>query len=152
MWTDAIRADAFQEKVAKFFAEQGALAVFVPSYAGDGGIIRDDNNESLSQFVYLPGHKQPIPSAVLANEAFGRISRLLEHQVPVSVDVNIHTEFSSDHEPGYNIIAEIRGTDPKLKDEVVMAGAHLDSWIAGTGATDDGVGVIVTMEAMRILT
>jgi carboxypeptidase Q len=152
MWTDAIRADAFQEKVAKFFAKQGALAVFVPSYAGDGGIIRDDNNESLSQFVYLPGHKQPIPSAVLANEAFGRISRLLEHQVPVSVDVNIHTEFSSDHEPGYNIIAEIRGTDPKLKDEVVMAGAHLDSWIAGTGATDDGVGVIVTMEAMRILT
>jgi carboxypeptidase Q len=152
MWTDAIRSDAFQEKVAKFFAKQGALAVFVPSYAGDGGIIRDDNNESLSQFVYLPGHKQPIPSAVLANEAFGRISRLLEHQVPVSVDVNIHTEFSSDHEPGYNIIAEIRGTDPKLKDEVVMAGAHLDSWIAGTGATDDGVGVIVTMEAMRILT
>jgi len=70
-WTEAFKADAFQQKVAKFFADQGAVAVFVPSYAGDGGIMRDDNNESSSQYVYLPGHKQPIPSAVLANEAFG---------------------------------------------------------------------------------
>ena len=151
-WTTAFKADAFQERVAKFFADHGAVAVFVTSYAGDGGITRDDNNESLSQYVYLSGHKQPIPSAVLANEAFGRISRLLEHYVPVWVDVNIHMEFSGDHEPGYNVIAEIAGADPKLKDEIVMAGAHLDSWIAGTGATDDGAGVIVAMEAMRILT
>jgi carboxypeptidase Q len=151
-WTEAFKADAFQERVARFFADQGAVAVIVPSYAGDGGIMRDDNNESLSQYVYLPAHKQPIPSAVLANEAFGRISRLLEHHVPVWVDVNIHTEFSGDHEMGYNVIAEIPGTDPKLKKEIVMAGAHLDSWIAGTGATDDGAGVIVAMEAIRILT
>jgi len=151
-WTEAFKAYAFQERVARFFADQGAVAVFVPSYAGDGGIMRDDNNESLSQYVYLPNHKQPIPSAVLANEAFGRISRLLDHHVPVWVDVNIHTEFSGDHEPGYNVIAEIPGADPKLKEQIVMAGAHLDSWIAGTGATDDGAGVIITMEAMRILT
>ena len=151
-WTAAFKADAFQERVARFFADEEAVAVFVPSYAGDGGIMRDDNNESLSQYVYLPGHRQPIPSAVLANEAFGRISRLLEHHVPVWVDVNIHTEFSGDHEPGYNVIAEIPGTDPRLKDEIVMAGAHLDSWIAGTDATDDGAGVIVALEAMRILT
>jgi carboxypeptidase Q len=150
-WTEAFKADAFQQKVAKFFADQGVVAVFVPSYAGDGGIMRDDNNESLSQYVYLPDHKQPIPSAVLANEAFGRISRLLDRHVPVWVNVNIHTEFSGDHEPGYNVIAEIPGTDPKLKEQIVMAGAHLDSWIAGTGATDDGAGVIITMEAMRIL-
>ena len=71
--------------------------------------------------------------------------------MPVSVTVTINTEFTGDHEQGYNTIAEIPGTDPKLKDQVVMVGGHLDSWIAGTGATDDGAGVIIAMEAMRIL-
>ena len=142
----------FKEKAAQFFAEQGAVAVLVPSYAGDGGIMRDDTNESLGWFVYLPGHKQPVPSAVLANEAFGRVSRLLAHNVPVTLNLNIHTQFTGDHEPGYNTIAEIPGADPTLKDQVVMVGGHLDSWIAGTGATDDGAGVIIAMEAMRILT
>jgi Zn-dependent M28 family amino/carboxypeptidase len=87
----------------------------------------------------------------MADEAFGRISRLLEHKVPVSVSLNINTEFTGDHETGYNTIAEIPGVDPALKSQVVMVGAHLDSWIAGTGATDDGAGTIVAMEAMRIL-
>ena len=89
---------------------------------------------------------------VLADEAFGRISRLLEHNVPVSLALNVQTQFTGDHEQGYNTIAEIPGTDPQLKDQVVMAGGHLDSWIAGTGATDDGAGAIIAMEAMRILT
>jgi carboxypeptidase Q len=61
--------------VAKLFADQGALALLVSSYAGDGGIMRDDNNEAMGQLVFLPDHKQPIPSAVVANEAFGRVSR-----------------------------------------------------------------------------
>jgi Zn-dependent M28 family amino/carboxypeptidase len=106
----------------------------------------------MGQRVYMPDHKQQIPSVVLANEAFGRISRLLEHKVPVQVSLNVQTQFTGDHEQGYNTIAEIPGTDPQLKDQVVMAGGHLDSWIAGTGATDDGAGVIIAMEAMRILT
>ena len=56
-----------------------------------------------------------------------------------------------DHEHGFDTIAEIPGTDPKLKDQVVMVGGHLDRWIAGTGATDNGAGTIVAMEAVRIL-
>src|SRR5580693_4757678 len=151
-WEDVFKRVNFREKVSKFFADEHAVAVLRSSYAGDGGIMRDDNGESMGLFVYLPDHKQPIPSAVMANEGFGRISRLLQHEVPVTVSLNIKTEFTGDHEQGYNTIAEIPGTDPELKDQVVMVGGHLDSWIAGTGATDDGAGVIIAMEAMRILT
>jgi carboxypeptidase Q len=151
-WADVFKQVNFKVKIAQFFAEQGATAVLVSSYAGDGGIMRDDNNEAMGLFVYLPDHQQPIPSAVLANEAFGRVARLLEHHVPVTLSLNIATEFTGDHQQGYNTIAEIPGTDPKLKDQVVMLGGHLDSWIAGTGATDDGAGSIIAMEAMRILT
>jgi hypothetical protein len=142
----------FKEKIAQFVASEHGVAILVSSYAGDGGIIRDDNNEAMGHYVYLPDHKQPIPSAVLANEGFGRIARLLDHHVPVTVTVNIDTAFTGDHEQGYNTIAEIPGTDPLLKDQLVMVGGHLDSWIAGTGATDNGAGTIIAMEAMRILT
>jgi carboxypeptidase Q len=151
-WAEIFKHISFREKVARFFADEGAAAVLVLGWGGDGGIIKDDNGEMLGEHPFLPDHKQPVPSAVVANEAFGRISRLLEHNVPVTLDLNIKTEFTGDHEQGYNVIAEIPGADPALKNQVVMAGGHLDSWIAGTGATDDGAGVIITMEAMRILT
>jgi carboxypeptidase Q len=151
-WADVFAQVNFKEKVAQFFAQEGAAAILVSSYAGDGGIMRDDNNEAMGQLVYSPDHKQPIPSAVLANEAFGRVARLLQRHVPVTLSLNIATEFTGDHQQGYNTIAEIPGADPKLKDQVVMLGGHLDSWIAGTGATDDGAGSIISIEAMRILT
>ena len=70
---------------------------------------------------------------------------------PVSVEINVETKFTGEHEHGFDTVAEIPGTDPKLKDQVVMLGGHLDSWIAGTGATDNGAGTIVAMEAVRIL-
>ena len=62
------------------------------------------------------------------------------------MEINVDTKFTGDHEHGFDTIAEIPGTDPKLKDQVVMVGGHLDSWIAGTGATDNGAGTIVAME------
>jgi carboxypeptidase Q len=65
--------------------------------------------------------------------------------------MDVETKFTGEHEHGYDTIAEIPGTDPKLKDEIVMVGGHLDSWIAGTGATDNGAGSVVAMEVMRIL-
>jgi Zn-dependent M28 family amino/carboxypeptidase len=79
------------------------------------------------------------------------VFRLLKNHVPVSIEMNVETKFSGDHEHGFDTIAEIPGTDPQLKDEVVMVGGHLDSWIAGTGATDNGAGSVVAMEVMRIL-
>jgi carboxypeptidase Q len=151
-WEDSFKKVNFQEKVARFFSDEHAVAVLVNGWGGDGGIVRDDNSEQMGPNVYRPDHKQPIPSAVIASENFGRMGRLLEHSVPVTVSVAIRSEFTGDHEQGYNTIAEIPGTDPKLKEQLVMVGGHLDSWIAGTGATDDGAGAIIAMEAMRILT
>jgi Zn-dependent M28 family amino/carboxypeptidase len=67
------------------------------------------------------------------------------------VELDVETKFTGDHEHGFNTIAEIPGTDPRLKEQVVMVGGHLDSWTAGTGATDNGAGTVVAMEAVRIL-
>jgi len=148
-WEKEFKERAFLEKVGRFFADEHALAVL--RRGGSGGILHDDTNASLGWFVYRPEHKQAIPSAVIANEAFGRMHRLISHKVPVSVRLNIVTQFFGDHEPGNSVIAEIPGTAPGLKDQVVMLGGHLDSWIAGTGATDDGAGSIIALEALRIL-
>ncbi len=149
LWERVFKDMAFLEKVGHFFADEHAIAVLRPG--GSGGVLHDDTGYSLGWFVYRPEHKQAIPSAVVANEAFGRMHRLVAHNVPVAVRLNIATKFYGEHEPGSNVIAEIPGTDPALKDEVVMMGGHLDSWIAGTGATDDGAGSIIAIESMRIL-
>ena len=94
---------------------------------------------------------KPLPVVVMAIENYGRVYRLLKANVPVTIEMNVDTEFTGDHEHGFDTIAEIPGTDPKLKDEVVMVGGHLDSWASATGATDNGAGTIVAMEVMRIL-
>jgi len=149
LWEKVFEEMAFLEKVGRFFADEHAIAVLRPT--GSGGKIGDDTGMSLGWWVYRPEHKQVIPSAAVSAEAFGRMHRLVSHHVPVSVRLNIATQFYGDHEPGSDVIAEIPGTDPALKDEVVMLGGHLDSWISGTGATDDGAGSIIALEAMRIL-
>src|SRR6201992_1725706 len=80
-----------------------------------------------------------------------RVAHLADAHEPVNLEVNIDTKITGEHEHGFDTVAEIPGTDPKLKDQVVMVGGHLDSWISGTGATDNGAGSIVAMEAVRIL-
>lgn len=148
-WEKVFKDMAFLEKVGHFFADEHAIAVLRPS--GSGAKIQDDTGMSLGWFVYRPEHKQALPSAAVSSEAFGRMQRLVSHNVPVSVRLNIATQFFGDHVPGEDVIAEITGTDPLLKDQVVMLGGHLDSWISGTGATDDGAGSIIALEAVRIL-
>jgi len=148
-WEKVFKDMAFLEKVGHFFADEHAIAILRPG--GSGGVLHDDTGVSLGWFVYRPEHKQAIPSAVIANEAFGRMHRLVSHDVPVSVRLNIQTQFTGDHEQGEDVLGEIPGVDPVLKSQVVMLGGHLDSWIAGTGATDDGAGAIIALEAMRIL-
>ena len=87
---------------------------------------------------------------VTAIENYGRVYRLLKSNVPVSVEMNVDVRYFGDHEHGFDTIGEIPGTDPKLKDEVVMLGGHLDSWASATGATDNGAGTVVALEVMRI--
>ena len=144
------------EKAAQFFAEEKVAAVIEPSRdskygGGSGGTLFDDNGATLGRTPYQAQHRVNIPIVVAAIESFGRLYRLAHANVPVSVQMDVETNFTGDHEHGYNTIAEIPGTDPRLKDQIVMLGGHLDSWIAGTGATDNGAGTVVAMEAVRIL-
>jgi carboxypeptidase Q len=151
---DLPRRLAVMKKTAQFFAAEKPLAVILPSRdgkngGGSGGTIFDDRG--LGWSTYKRENAMPVPVVTMAIENYGRMYRLLKANVPVSVEMNVDTKFLGDHEHGFDTIAEIPGTDPKLKDEVVMLGGHLDSWAAGTGATDNGAGTVVSMEVMRIL-
>jgi carboxypeptidase Q len=145
------------DDIAQFFADEHVAGVIVPSRdapdgGGSGGTFFDDNGAALGTQPYSPDHQVKVPVIVMAIQNYGRIYRLLKANVPVEIQMDVETKLTGTHEPGSNTIAEIPGTDPKLESQIVMFGAHLDSWIAGTGATDNGAGVVVSMEVMRILT
>ncbi len=144
------------DAVAQFFADEKVAAVIVPSRdakngGGSGGTFFDDNGATLGRTPYIADKRVKVPVIVAAIESYGRLYRLTQAHAPCTVEVDVETKFTGDHEHGYDTVAEIPGTDPKLKDQVVMVGGHLDSWTAGTGATDNGAGSIVAMEAVRIL-
>ncbi|MGO9125071.1 MAG: M20/M25/M40 family metallo-hydrolase [Terriglobales bacterium] len=141
-------------KAKEFLVSEHARAVILPSRdgrenGGSGGTIFDDRN--LGGFSYQREHAVAFPVVVMAIENYGRVYRLLKAHVPVTIEMNVDTKFFGDHEHGFDTIAEIPGADPRLKDELVMVGGHLDSWATGTGATDNGAGTVVAMEVMRIL-
>ena len=152
---DRRRIAGLRATALKLFASEGVAAIITPTRdggnGGGSGIIFDDNGANLAQSAQKPENKVTIPNAVMMIEHYNRLARLASHGVPVTLEVNIETKFTGDHEHGFDTVAEIPGTDPKLKDQVVMVGGHLDSWISGTGATDNGAGSIVAMEAVRIL-
>ena len=135
---------AFRDKVAKFLKEEGALVALSYGYRGDGGTI----------FAMAGGSedpKRPIPiaSVALTPEHYNRIARLIDHKIPVKLQFNIQNEIYEGNNDSINVTAEIPGG--RKKDEIVMLGAHLDSWHGGTGATDNAAGSAVVMEAARIL-
>ena len=136
----------FRAGLRTFWADEKVAAVIEPS-RGDGGTL----------FVqgfgqgYKPGQEALVPTLTMAIEHYGRLARLASRKVPVEVELDVRNKWYDDAATQYNTIAEIPGTDPKLKDQVVMLGGHLDSWHTGTGATDNGAGVGVMMEAVRIL-
>ncbi|MCJ7447862.1 MAG: M20/M25/M40 family metallo-hydrolase [Bacteroidales bacterium] len=99
---------------------------------------------------YNTGNKDTIAELNLPMEAFGRIERLLKKSVPVEMEVEIKNNFFQSPKV-YNVIGEIPGTDKLLKNEIVLLGAHIDSYQGGTGAADNASGCIVMMEALRIL-
>jgi Zn-dependent M28 family amino/carboxypeptidase len=90
-------------------------------------------------------------SLMLSSDDFLRMQRLVTSGVKVSIEADVRTKFYTDDIKGYNVLAEIPGTDPLLKDEIVMLGGHLDSWHGATGATDNAAGCAVMMEAVRII-
>jgi carboxypeptidase Q len=152
---DRARQATVRAAALKMLTDEHVAAIITPTrdgqHGGGTGIIFDDNGANLSRGAAKKETEVTIPNAVMMIEHYNRLGRLLENHVPVTLELNIETKFTGDHEHGFNTIAEIPGNDPKLKDQVVMVGGHLDSWISGTGATDNGAGSIVAMEAVRIL-
>jgi Zn-dependent M28 family amino/carboxypeptidase len=92
-----------------------------------------------------------VPTVVVAAEHYGRVARTLARGVPVTLELDVRNTWHDADRSSFNILAELPGTDARLKDEVVMLGAHFDSWHAGTGATDNAAGSAIMMEALRIL-
>lgn len=138
--------NAFLRRKIDFARAEGALAVLDHGNKGDGGTVFVQGGGSRN-----PSDPETIPQIVLAIEHYGRIYRMLQQGVPVRIEMEYRARFHDEDRMGYNTIAEIPGTDPELKDELVMLGAHLDSWHAGSGATDNAAGSAVMMEAVRIL-
>lgn len=158
-------SSAFLSAKWRLVHEEGAAMVLEPG-RGDGGtvFVTSANMPSKNGPDALPiagrngrGRASPwspdapemIPQAVMAVEQYNRLIRMLELEVPVELEVDLLTQYHTDELNSFNIIAEIPGGD--LKDEVVMLGAHFDSWHSGTGATDNAIGCGVAMEAARIL-
>jgi carboxypeptidase Q len=136
--------DSFRDRINKFLKDEGAVAVIVPSYHGESGTVFGSAAGNFRQ-------DQPMaePRIALTVEHYNRIARLLDKKVPVKIELDVQATGEGATGDGLNILGEIPGT--KKPDEVVMIGAHFDSWIGGTGATDNGTGSAVMIEVMRIL-
>lgn len=142
---DYLKRQQFIKDLNQFFADEKVVAVLDHSrQTSGGGTVFVQQGGS-----YKTGQTAAIPQITLALEHWTRIARLLDQKKDVTLELNVQNTFYDDDPMAYDTIAEIPGGDKK--DEVVMIGAHLDSWHAGTGATDNGAGIIVMMEAMRIL-
>ncbi|MGB8474346.1 MAG: M20/M25/M40 family metallo-hydrolase [Candidatus Acidiferrum sp.] len=135
----------FLLKVQKFLLEEGVAAWIEPSRGDDGTVFVQQGGDRDKD-------KPAAPCRIaIANENYGRIVRMLEKKVPVSMLVDIQNKFYDDDLNSFNIIGEIPGSDKSKADQIVMLGGHFDSWQGGTGATDNGAGSAVMLEAIRIL-
>lgn len=131
-----------QQAISKFLKDENVLAVI----SGSGAF-----NVPHSRGVqYTIGDPEPTPEIILPLEDHGRMVRMLSKGQKVEMELDIKNTFT-DNQQINNVIAEIPGTDPKLKNEIVLIGGHLDSWHGGTGGADNASGCIVMMEAMRII-
>lgn len=153
-------------KRMNFLLEEGAAVLVDTSGKGSGGTLFVSGASVAQPIPEKPedffsagrlsnadkaAESRMIPQMTLATEDYNRLVRLTKLGVTPKMTVNIQTQYHDEDLMGYNTIAEIPGTDPQLKDEIVMVGAHLDSWHASGGATDNAAGSAVAMEAARII-
>ncbi|MEO7539973.1 MAG: M28 family peptidase [Pyrinomonadaceae bacterium] len=152
----------------KFLIGEGAAVMVDNSGGGSGGTIFVQGasvgvemgeiksfEDLFASAAFQPQNKKyeanMLPQMTLATEDYNRIVRMIKLGGTPKMSVNIDTRYHDEDPMSYNTIAEIPGSDPALKDEVVMLGAHLDSWHSATGATDNGAGSAAVMEAARII-
>lgn len=156
---------ALQAMAMNMLIDEGAAVMVDNSFNGSGGTVfvsgaavAGDPPKSIEDIFggrmsawSKEAESRMLPQMTMASEDFNRIVRMMEHGEKVTMTVNIKTKYHDDDLMGYNTVAEIPGTDPNLKDEVVMLGGHLDSWHSSGGATDNAAGCAVAMEAARII-
>jgi hypothetical protein len=136
----------FRDKLNQFYLDEGVAAVVSPGRAGDGGLF-------MSEGAGSEDPKRPLSPASIAltPEHYNRIMRLIDHKLPVTLEVEVRSKVTEPAD-SFNVIGEIPAQGGKADPEVVMLGGHLDSWTGGTGATDNAAGCAVVLEAVRILT
>lgn len=133
----------FSKRLTAFLEEEGVLATIEPS-SRDNGVVRLSGNSSKRD----PEIPLGVPALVMTTEHYNRLVRMLDREIEPELEIDVTVRFF-EQTKGTNTLAEIRGTD--LADEIVLLGAHLDSWHAGTGATDNGGSSAVVMEALRLI-
>lgn len=139
------RMMALRTAMNEFLVNEG-VGLVLSQGRGTDGTVFTTNGAS-----YAEDAKPVAPELETSGEDYLRIVRLLRNGISVQMEADVQTKFYTDDLNGYDVVAEIPGTDKKLKDQLVMIGGHFDSWHAATGATDNAAGSAVMMEAMRIL-
>jgi hypothetical protein len=158
-----------QARRIKFLMQEGAAVMVDNSSGGSGGTlfvqeaslavevsqnmktIDDLFNDAGFQAYRKGADANMLPQMTMGTEDYNRLVRMINFGVKPTMTVEINSQYHDDDPMGYNTVAEIPGSDPKLKDEIVMVGAHLDSWHSSTGATDNAAGSAAAMEAARII-
>jgi hypothetical protein len=171
---ERLRQLQLAQKILPFVAEEGAAVLVDNSRIGSGGTLFVSSasvvplpapagqtpqpggpgnaaNRARNAVYNKDNESRIIPQITMASEDYNRLVRMIKSGAKPTMTVNIQTQFHDEDLMGYNTVAEIPGSDPKLKEELVMLGGHLDSWHSGTGATDNAAGCAVMMEAARIL-
>lgn len=147
-------------EIGQFLKEEEVLGILDQSYRGRLGQIAVSAASIPADPTAGWGERtrpwdvegpDPVPQVSLTRDHYGRLYRLLEKDKTVELEMELEAEYLEDDLMGHNTVGEIPGTDPELQEEVVMIGAHMDSWHAATGATDNAAGTAVMMEVMRIL-
>ncbi len=137
-----LKRSAFTAKADAFLASEGAIASLRQSVR-DGGLLHGEG------YAYRVGETPKVPAVELRAEDYRRLARLAKTDAVPTVELTSTVRYYDTDRNAYNIIAEIPGRDPKAG--YVMAGAHLDSWVAADGASDNGAGSVVVMEIARVL-
>jgi hypothetical protein len=146
-WDDAegyAESVARQQRVATLLRNEGVAALLEPS--GSPNAVGVSSYQAYDSDV-----SGAVPAFIVQRSDYDRIANLVERKIPVTLQLSLRSRYLPDDGTGYNVVAELPGTDPVLRDEFVIVGGHFDSWPAGTGATDNAAGSAVAMEALRIL-
>ncbi|MEJ7849185.1 MAG: M20/M25/M40 family metallo-hydrolase [Pyrinomonadaceae bacterium] len=165
---ERMRQFQIAQKIGGFVFDEGAAVVVDNSRVGSGGTLFVSSASVAPPASATPAPAGPpargrfapynkdmesrmVPQMTMATEDYNRLIRMIQQGVKPKMSVDIQTQYHDEDLMGYNTVAEIPGTDPTLKAEIVMLGGHLDSWHGSTGATDNAAGCAVAMEAVRIL-